>query len=264
MEVIHLRESELLPQILLARYYDTALFHAGKTRERIATYYETSIYLSDCSGAVTINGMRYHLHRGDVRFVRPGDTICSEPSFACFTVNFHFGSEEVLYRNPILDKIPSFFHLSKNSIPMFEEIVNLYTENVPGNILRQNAMLMELLLCFYRNTFARFSPAVNLCVTHMEEHFSEPVTLEQLGQLTGYSPLHLLRIFKAETGETPHEFLTRQRLSHAKKMLINTNIPITELAADCGFHSESHFKALFKSNVGDTPGRYRKKANQDI
>ena len=102
------------------------------------------------------------------------------------------------------------------------------------------------------------SPAVESCISYLREHFKEPITLETLGDLTGYVPLHVLRIFKAETGKTPHDYLCDLRMTYARNLLLNTEQTVHQIAAECGFQSSSHFQTLFKQKFNTTPGKFRK------
>jgi AraC family transcriptional regulator len=64
-------------------------------------------------------------------------------------------------------------------------------------------------------------------------------------------------MFKAATGEAPHGFLQRRRMERAKRLLIETQMPVAELALACGFSSQSHFTVSFRKHVGLTPSKYR-------
>ncbi len=97
-----------------------------------------------------------------------------------------------------------------------------------------------------------------MCVNYMQRNLSENITLEVLGKLTGYSQLHLLRLFKQDLGQTPHQFLTAIRLEQAKTLLTDTDMSLEQIATACGFRSVPHFKTLFKQMTHYTPGVYRK------
>ena len=92
-------------------------------------------------------------------------------------------------------------------------------------------------------------------------HFSN-YGRKKLGELSSYSHIHILRLFKTETGISPHDWLTNIRINYAKEYLESTNIKISQIADLCGFSSDSHFKILFKKTTGFTPGNYRKNTNQ--
>ena len=69
------------------------------------------------------------------------------------------------------------------------------------------------------------------------------------------SAFHFARAFKQATGETPHRFVLRRRLERAKLALARGEPPV-QVAAACGFASQSHFGVRFQEATGLTPGRY--------
>jgi AraC-like DNA-binding protein len=90
---------------------------------------------------------------------------------------------------------------------------------------------------------------------YLEEHYAENVSLEQLAGIANLSPFHLLRVFHAETGLSPHLFLTHIRIARAKALLLRGR-PIAQIALETGFVDQSHFTRQFKRQVGITPGQY--------
>jgi len=81
--------------------------------------------------------------------------------------------------------------------------------------------------------------------------------LAALGRLAELSPHHLLRVFRSSLGETPHEFLTRQRIDRAKSAL-RAGRTVTEVCFEVGFSSVGSFSALFRRQVGVPPSQYQR------
>ena len=146
----------------------------------------------------------------------------------------------------------------------FEALLQAYQSTSPTAPVAQNGILLSVLAKLYDRAHSdrRYSDAVRKSIRYMQSHFSENVTLEVLGELTGYSNLHLLRLFRQDLGQTPHNFLTAVRLEQAKKLLSETDVGLEEIAQTCGFRSVSHFKSLFKQQTHYTPGSYRKNTRQ--
>ncbi|GAK52139.1 transcriptional regulator, AraC family [Candidatus Moduliflexus flocculans] len=91
---------------------------------------------------------------------------------------------------------------------------------------------------------------------YLEAHFDAPIRLDTLAEVAGLSPYYLNRIFQAEVGVPPYEYLVKIRLKHAQEMLSNGH-SIAEAAHHSGFADQSHLTRFFKKHVGMTPGAYR-------
>ena len=115
-----------------------------------------------------------------------------------------------------------------------------------------------------RQTRAGLFPAaavtISICSTlcaYITEHMDQPISLEQMARHVSLSPYHFSRLFKRETGYTPHQYLVIVRINAAKYYLKSTNLSIKQITQRCGFSSESNFCAVFKRFTGHTPGAYR-------
>ena len=67
------------------------------------------------------------------------------------------------------------------------------------------------------------------------------------------------RAFKKATGLTPHRWLVQRRLEQAMDLLLGSNLPLAEIALDCGFSEQSHFTRTFTRLVGTSPGEWRRR-----
>lgn len=97
----------------------------------------------------------------------------------------------------------------------------------------------------------------NKAIAYMDRHFREPIVLEEIAQAQFLSTAHFIRIFKKETGRTPHQYLTERRLLFAAQLLEFGGRPIVEVAARSGFSSASHFISSFRRYYGCTPLQFR-------
>lgn len=84
------------------------------------------------------------------------------------------------------------------------------------------------------------------------------VGLDELARACGLSRSHFARAFKTTTGVSPLQWLLAQRIERAKTLLLNSNLPIDQVAHGCGFTDQSHFTRAFLKAVKVTPGRWRR------
>lgn len=92
---------------------------------------------------------------------------------------------------------------------------------------------------------------------YLDEHYMEPLQLQNLGERFHISQFYLSHIFKAETGLSPMKYVMCRRIGEAQNMLMNTVMPVSEIGAGLGFNDNCHFSTTFKKYVGLTPTQYR-------
>ncbi|WP_213736894.1 AraC family transcriptional regulator [Bradyrhizobium sp. dw_411] len=84
------------------------------------------------------------------------------------------------------------------------------------------------------------------------------ITLEELAGECELSRGHFARAFRKTTGRPPHRWLVEQRIERAKGMLLNSDLPLAEIAGVCGFSDQSHFTKVFTAAVSIPPGEWRR------
>lgn len=92
----------------------------------------------------------------------------------------------------------------------------------------------------------------------MGEHLRDDLTIEQLAERAHMSPRTFARRFRAETGTTPHHWLTSQRVLLAQRLLEESARPVDEVADLAGFGSAAVLRHHFTRRVGATPQSYRR------
>ena len=80
--------------------------------------------------------------------------------------------------------------------------------------------------------------------------------------LAGLSPFYFHRLFANAFGETPHEFVTRLRIDHAKKLLLAGNHSVTDICFDAGYESLGSFSTRFHSLAGLSPAAFRRESRR--
>lgn len=263
MKTQSLPVESMLPRVSLCRLFDTQATSDWAFRHRISDFYELSYYLEG-DGSVTINNKTYNISAGDIRFTKPGTSLCGTPHFKSYTIYFDFGTSKTIYNNEILDGIPEFFHASEEYSKQFEKLLQSYTSNELSAPARKNALLLLLLSDLFESIYSLkdCSTVVKSCINYMEENYAKNITLESLCAFCGYSKSHILRLFAQDLGCSPHHYLTSLRMNHAKLLLTETDLSLNVISSECGFFSDSHFKTLFKKTTGFTPGNYRSKVNK--
>jgi transcriptional regulator GlxA family with amidase domain len=96
----------------------------------------------------------------------------------------------------------------------------------------------------------------------LEKNPERVVTVPELALQVGVSSRQLIRLFVQIVGEGPARYHRRLRLEHARSLLRNTALPVTEAAVASGFESLAHFCRAYHHHFGQAPGADRRSAVQ--
>ncbi|MEP6647176.1 MAG: AraC family transcriptional regulator [Saprospiraceae bacterium] len=89
----------------------------------------------------------------------------------------------------------------------------------------------------------------------IDAHYAEQINLSYTADQSLFSKFHFIRIFKSIYGTTPHQYLTSVRIEKAK-LLLRTEMSISQVCNTVGFESLSSFSGLFRKIVGQSPSAY--------
>jgi AraC family transcriptional regulator len=92
----------------------------------------------------------------------------------------------------------------------------------------------------------------------IEAELDTELSLASLAKESGYSRAHFLRMFRAATGLSPHQYVLERRLSAAQQSLRQSKILLADIALKCGFSSQTHMNDVFRKRLGVTPLEYRR------
>lgn len=198
---------------------------------------------------------------------KPGQKCKSKLHFKCYCIHLTLAKDNPYYEE--LLALPDFY-LSVNA-DVYREIFETFTYHAIADEARlyDDYSLSKLIeLIYHLKKDAPFNreiskglkkndPRVAKAIEYMERHFDEKITLQLLGEMTGYTPNHFQRLFTLVTGMSPQKFLENVRLRHAKYLLAGKDMSISQIAYACGFSSQAYFTLLFKRTTMLTPREFR-------
>ncbi len=94
-------------------------------------------------------------------------------------------------------------------------------------------------------------------VEYISDKLGGELRVAEIADEVNMSPYHFTRLFKQATGLAPHQYIMQKRIEMAKKFLVETELPIAQIALETGFQSQSRFTTLFRQITGTTPRAYR-------
>jgi AraC family transcriptional regulator len=101
----------------------------------------------------------------------------------------------------------------------------------------------------------KLQKAIKLITDNLEQE--QPIPLAAVAEEVGMSRYHFSRAFKQSMGSSPINYIVQQRIERAKKLLVETDLPIADIALRAGFSGQSHFTTFFRRLVGVTPRSFR-------
>ena len=231
----------------------------------------------------------YYLKKGNVRYfinesvydVNEGDVVLIPPHVIHKTASLlDKGAERILisFTNKFIvyprnDKIFSCFDVSYFKNAQIGEIVekaadeffnrDCYSDEMIAGYIREIIVKLNRLSGEKIHHDVSWSNSVLQDAVHFIcENYDKELTLSGIAKMFAMSESHFSRQFKVYTGFGVAEYISIVRIKNAEKLLVNTNLPVTEIAQNCGFNSSSYFAAVFKKMRGKTPVEIRKRRDE--
>ncbi|MBV6624592.1 MAG: helix-turn-helix transcriptional regulator [Rivularia sp. (in: Bacteria)] len=105
-------------------------------------------------------------------------------------------------------------------------------------------------------------PKLNLVFEYIENNLDSKISLTDLATTAGIGKFYFSRLFKSSTNVSPYRYVLQQRIKRAKSLLTRTDMPICNIALECGFSNQSHMAKYFRMMVGTSPKKFRN--NSDL
>lgn len=177
------------------------------------------------------------------------------------------------------------YHLSCNPgeipselLPVYEDmckkmetLTRLYIENPFAYLMESEGIILQVLSRLMRYFSTNAAPQISdvskmtmerlrNVITYVEDHFREPVSLQEISDYLGLGKEYFCRFFKKNMGISFLQYLNEVRITHIYQDLLSTDMPVSELAEKNGFTNQKLFNRTFKEIYGCTPSAVRKNA----
>lgn len=223
----------------------------------------------------------YHLNEKDIIIIPPGElhylhaqegrriifqcnnsVISDSPALESLMPVF----SSVVQITPQLDK--DLYVISKKSML---DIYSAYYSKSPTADVKIYVYLINLLTALrdfqlqqYKEQLSvnsksqEYNEKFNLVLNYINKNYMEDISLDQLASLAGYSKYHFSRIFKQYNSMSYIQYINAKRIKTAERLLMDSNLPITEVAMRSGFSSLATFNRTFKEIKHCTPTDFQK------
>jgi AraC-like DNA-binding protein len=168
---------------------------------------------------------------------------------------------EVFRRTSSVDGIP---HVEKYFRQVIHEGTTSSVHQAAGLRLALDALVLEVVRAMENAkpppSPVALHPAVTRALGIVEGRFRENWTLSKLADEAGLSRGRLAAVFRGAVGCSIHQFLTKARVRNAENLLAQSDLPVGDIALECGFSSAQHFSRVFKEVNGQTPVDFRRQS----
>jgi len=124
-----------------------------------------------------------------------------------------------------------------------------------AHVLRKNANLTDL---EPSADVPLTNRQIQLVTNYIRDNLPSKILLNDLAALLNLGQTSLMKRFRASFRQTPHQYIMELRVNRARELLEQSNLPIVEIAALCGFADQTHLGVVFRRLVGVTPSQYRR------
>ena len=223
------------------------------------------------SGIHDINGRETEAKPGLVYIMRPSDfhNLLTYDKMELYNISM----TETSFAPETLDRLA---HYGKGLVTTFDKD-ELKTASALAELMLvesksnapDNAVLQKLLDCLVIKIMKKIpnstgeqnveADPIKQALTYINMHFIEDPSLSEVAEVSHYNPSHFSTRFKESVGISYSEYLTDLKLKYSKRLLVSTELKISDVAFKSGFSSQSNFLRTFKSKVGTSPLKFRNK-----
>ncbi len=242
-------------------------------------------YIQEGASKIITIDAEYTVHQGDGFFINsnvldmkknaaPGErTLEINHIFHPIFLSGHFKSRfEKKYLTPIINDHRIEVHIIRRGQRISDKILtdlhrlkelqsHKNIEFQTRNILSETWLLLleDIQLNYKKSKRSKFEQPdrIRSMLSFIHNHYKDKITVAQVADAVGISEREAIRSFRKSLDQSPIEYLISYRLNEAKKMLLNSNVSITEICYQCGFSDSSYFGKVFRKAYGITPKEFR-------
>lgn len=229
------------------------------------------LYTYGGAGCLRYGGREYELGPGDaflIDCVQRHEYWTSGNSWSHADLHFTGGMVDLFYRESLAALPPVFCCNEPNRFQ--RELEGVLRANQAGSFDRDYRTSFELERLLFsvaswmggEQGRGETCDPVQLLRAHLDCHYAERMSLDDMASFVGLSKYHLCRQFKRNVGMPPGEYVMQLRIQQAQQLLLATTIPCYRIGLLVGFRSEAGFISQFKRAMGMTPNAFRQGAGQ--
>jgi AraC-like DNA-binding protein len=150
------------------------------------------------------------------------------------------------------------------TLRLVDDLDNELSDRSPGFGVMATTAMLQLVTYLSRCYGGARDPAsksllrIAESISHIQRNFAQPITLDELVDISGMSRRNFIRTFEGTMGLPPIKYLIQLRIREASRLLRSTDRSISDIAFDVGFSDSNYFSRQFRNALGLSPREYRK------
>lgn len=213
------------------------------------------------------------LHAGDIFFSFPNQVhgYSGSRDVCCYLLIIPMQPFLVPYSSTLLEKLPAspFLHREQwehtGLLPLLEMAYrDAKTASEPVIQGYLQVIIGKLLALMSLGSSSSVPPdALQSVLLYVNDHYTQPLSRKQIAHATGYNESYISHIFSDTLHISLTEYILSLRLPDARKLLQQTDLPVSRIALELGFGSIRSFNRIFAQKTGLSPSAYRQEAQKD-
>lgn len=269
--------AQIDPEVIMAAYSEREI---GRTTDRDSTDYYRFVYVIEGKAVVHMYGKTYQVEPKRLYLVRPKTTEVYETivhqKVKAYWCHFRADTNHFKYikmlRQPFAFTVP--IDDDKQVIGLLAQMMEAKVQESMTSHLQLKAAVLQLLSFYIDHSAVRMSKDPYFesmeggekwadVIAYIEKNLHQNIQIEDLAKVAYLHPNYLITSFKTIMGCSPIQYVTERRLEMAKKLLKETDLPISEIAAKVGMLNH-YLPRLLKRQTGITPKQYRRYMQEEL
>jgi AraC-like DNA-binding protein len=245
------------------------------------------VYFTQGAGYHSIDFVNFKVEHGQVYFMVPGQVHSWDfnDDVDGYIINFSHHYLDAFVANPrYLEQFNFFSGIAENEVINIPGEGQVAVQQLFETILKENStsarlkddmvrlLILQLFIVISRYSNKEQSPQTNnynSLLLHsfqklIDENYKEKKLTKEYAEMLYVTPNHLNALSKDVTGRSAGEIIRDRVLLEAKRLLVNANITVSEIANELNFQDNSYFTKFFKKYVGVTPEVFRKQFEKKV
>ena len=254
-----------LPHFSLSRF-GTVYIHKTSANHRIR-FYELEFYTEDHPGGTVTDGVRFPAKKGYYSLYHPGQTQTLVGPYRCYFLNISTQDPALCEFFDALPKSGPVWDMDE-IILQIQKMQRTEDQDSLAGRLRLAACTAKILSLLAEDPHTDDGGFVHRedlmkADRYIREHLAEDLSLGVLAKIANLDPTYFHKLYTRVYGKTPAQRVLSRRMTAAQIALEEGNLSVAEIAAQCGFSSQTYFACKFREIIGRTPTEYRRKKQNE-